>query len=820
MRHFFNIILIYILSCHLLTIHAQCSIDSMNIEMLPCQIDQSFGVEVQLYSQNPSIGYRITANGADYGIYTIDQFPVSLSDIAGNCVTDYNFVVTDIADSACSANEVIGQVCCNEACDLAAEVSHLECVNNEIYFDLILSGDGPNADSVTYYLDGNEVGSDNVENNTVSGILASEDIVEILTVCYTNSECCDTIDINNPCICNIYNIKSTVVDCSDESNDYYLIIDFDVSAPASDSFRLGRPTNGFGIHAYSDLPIQVGPIEHDEPDDDIFIVDAADAFCFGYIEHITLDSCEAINCNLSNLNIQADTLCNANGEYEFHFSFETNIIENEYALILDGVLVDTFSYSADGYNYLTTANCNSEMSLTIQSISSPDCSITGLLPALCCQCNLTDLLVEQYCNNDLIDSLRIDFNHIGVLSDSFALSINGQVDHYAYDMLPLIVNNVSTGDFEINISDIEYQHCVLQESIEKESCINCEIYDLEIMPLECDASNQVANFNIRFKVKGTDQDSVSIYYNDSLIEKIEIDTAIINEYTITGLAIDCENDLHTFTVASNSDNNCIATVTQENLMCCNNCLVSNVTFESYCEDYLGNIVINIEHMGTDTDSVLLFSGLLPYKNVAFTDFPYVLDALEDGELQLGITALNCDTTWTSIDLACEMKDCFSDITIIDTTCTGASSNFNISIAESLDQKIHFTLNGESQGNFGPGAINLSGSSDAEEISIVLQGIQDTTCVSEFIIENTCDAVNTNEELLKNIEIFNKHDQLLVYSENTLKSICIFDLLGNCIIRNNSASNMYSFNISNYPKGIYIIQITMPDGSLGVQKVFF
>ena len=287
---------------------SQCSLENLSVTIIDCVNDNNAGLVINFQSDTPStIGYQI-ATQLGFEVVQYNQLPYTLI-VSGNCITDYNLTVKDLSIADCEKTQNVGVICCDVMCNIETEITGLECIDNESILTAVdFNITGTNADSVDIFTNDNYVSTIAVSNGSPF-LLPKLGPVQDLVICTQGTECCDTLDIFSPCYCNIFDVHAAVTDCDSIMEAYFLRIDFETTSPSSDSFSIGRTNNLLGTFAYEDVPVRVGPISFDENDNDIFIVDQVDILCFGFIPHNTLDSCEAITCELTDLDVLSTIDC-------------------------------------------------------------------------------------------------------------------------------------------------------------------------------------------------------------------------------------------------------------------------------------------------------------------------------------------------------------------------------------------------------------------------------------------------------------------------------------------------------------------------------
>ena len=91
-----------------------CFIDDISTEVTDCE-EELFDVSIDFVFQNTSDSFRIQGNGVNYGNFSYNDVPITLTSLAANCETLYEFVIIDLEYEECSAFTELGVIYCEPA---------------------------------------------------------------------------------------------------------------------------------------------------------------------------------------------------------------------------------------------------------------------------------------------------------------------------------------------------------------------------------------------------------------------------------------------------------------------------------------------------------------------------------------------------------------------------------------------------------------------------------------------------------------------------------------------------------------------------------
>ncbi len=349
-----------------------CTISNVSATLETC-IDGLFDIIIDFeYNSGVSDDFEIVGNGDNYGTYSYDDLPITLTGISADCTTDYEFVVNDNEEDGCGAYTEIGEVCCeSEECaldDLSISVG--TCNEGIFEIEINFNYTGTTNPSFDYEIPG-----------VISGFSSFADLPLILTIENTttselelyinendNPNCAISGDFENPCFeetpdCVIDDVTAEVINCAEGIFD--VIIDFEYNDGVSDNFEIVGNGDNYGTYSYDDLPITLTGISADCTTDYEFVVnDNEEDGCSAYTE-IGEVCCESDNL-ISTINIEPVTL---NNLLFFSFIVDHNATEGcDIDVFIDDLYDGTLSW--DKFNYqLGGYDCDDNSILNIKLIN-------------------------------------------------------------------------------------------------------------------------------------------------------------------------------------------------------------------------------------------------------------------------------------------------------------------------------------------------------------------------------------------------------------------------------------------------------------------
>ena len=802
---------------------SQCSIENLTVDIIDCVNDNNAGLVVNFQSDTPSaIGYQISTQ-LGFEVIQYNQIPYTLT-VPGNCITDFNLTVKDLSIADCEETQNVGIICCDVMCTIEIDIIDLQCVNDEsILASVEVNISGTTADSLDIFSNNNYVSTIPVaEGSPIS--LPNLGPAQNLVVCSQGTECCDTMDIVNPCFCNIFDVSVAVLDCDSIMESYFLRVDFETTSPSSDSFSLGRTGNLLGTHAYADLPVRVGPISFDENDNDIFIVDNVDALCFGFIPHMTLDSCNAVSCELTNLNVSTNVDCDNDGDITFQIEFNTTVESEGFRILIDEISYGPFQYGQQPYNIGPLPSNGTPLShIEIVDLGDESCSIDTTITSISCDCGYDNPIVTQFCNEDVLVAVLIDFEPKGAVSDSFEVISVVNTLRFAYIDLPITLNGLPTEDISLEITDILNTNCSLTIAEQLDCVLECSITNFEVQLLSCEELG-IANLSFTFDYDDFTTDTVILSYNENLLGNY---IAIENgEYIIPLLEVDCELDFNSFTLAPINDPDCAEEFAMPNIDCCTPCTISNVDITSTCFDDMSvTFIVDFDYDGDSTHlfNLLLFEEFYGPFSYAQVPIDISVTSLSAGDYPFSIDFDLCENEGT-FSFNCNEECIVENIQLDTLTCSEGmfTASLNFDHTEANDSFLLF-VNDIADGTYAlddlPIEIGPYDGDGVTDYTFTISVLEFESCIGTFdfgILD--CGPNAIDEQTINRIKWSTLPNGVLINQISTFTHMTLIDLNGRIIQRSIISEDQFFIDNQDRMIGLYFVRLQDEKGNIHTIKI--
>lgn len=616
-------------------ISAQCHIENLEFNLIECEGNNEFFINMDFDYSNTSTSFKILGNGINYGTFSYDDLPLTLGPLIADCTTNYEFAIVDSEIGSCSNFINIGEQCCSDDCQiLITNVSTSECDGLNFSMELDLQTNSTFGEIEIFYNNQPPVTYDSdefpilIEGLTSSNFYAYNQIVACIK---DNPQCCDTIQVVNNCICNIYNLQGQIVDCNPDDNTFSMIINFDY-LNISDSFDLGGNVRTYGTFAYSDLPVTITNLPFsDTTYYEFLVVDKSNLLCFEAIEPGIIDSCPDVSCDISNLNLTVVD-CDSYGEAQVLLSFDhKNTGVTGFTVSANGNNYGSFSYGADRYHIQSVIpDCETIYEFTIQDNYNEGCSATISLDSpICCDgdCLLNNLSIQTDCDDEDESFIIIDFTYLNSNSDQFILNINDDIiGEYDYSSLPVFIpaNEYSETNIFIQINDALDSTC----SISKTYFVTCSelpcawsVSDLTV--LECTDEGE---FYVSFQAENliTDGNKFEVLIHGEVYTSFNYGD---DEYEIGPFVGDCTFD--GFLLQDVSQPDCRQEVRLSEPVCCDDgtCRIYNpILIPGSCHHGEYSLELNFGYLNTNTDFVVEIDGQF-YGSFKYDQLPVNIEGL-------------------------------------------------------------------------------------------------------------------------------------------------------------------------------------------------
>ena len=502
-------------------------------------------------------------------------------------------------------------------------------------------------------------------------------------------------------------------------------------------FNLGLPSYDLG-----DISLEVEYIDASLGVGSATIIGQVETLVIGGINLGIDNVCfESLNCEISNITktIECDPITNT---YDIEINFDFENTNNQFLLTIPGAgISNVYSYnnlpiSLTGLTYMSDTD-----QILIADLNGnpngPYCSASADYEIPCMQnCDISELVVEAYCNDNNALLLDINFDVNNPMSDFFEVyDLNGNIlGYFEIADLPITIENypdngANGGAVEVCINDVP--NCCATAQFDAPSCLNnCTIYDLtyEVQPCENGefSIHLIVNGenlgNQGFSVFGDGNNYGSFDYGGTHIElgPFAGDGQMIYEFIVKDNQFpDCQSDY----------------IGIGPVDCSEECSISELVVEAYCNDnnaLLLDINFDVNNPMSDFFEVYDLNGnILGYFEIA--DLPITIENYPDngangGAVEVCINDVpNCCAT-----AQFDAPSCLNNCTIYDLT-------YEVQPCENGEFSIHLIVNGENLGNqgfsvFGDG--NNYGSFDYGGTHIELGPFAgDGQMIYEFIVKD-------------------------------------------------------------------------------------
>ncbi len=254
---------------------AQCEIGTIEANATPCDEQGYFNVVIDFeYANVGTQGFTVQGNGATYGNFEYTDLPVTINDLPGDGITFYEFVVRDIEFPDCHNFIEFGIVDCDPAgdCHIWDVYADIMPCNESGFFHVLLDFEFTNTGNNGFRVqgNGNNYGNFSYDDLPVTiGPLEGDGVTIYEFVVIDNDlETCHDFTAIDPVDCDpqggdceIGAIQATVLPCNEE-NEFYVLLNF-AYANTSDGFTVQGNGVFYGNFLYSQLPVEIGPLQGD-----------------------------------------------------------------------------------------------------------------------------------------------------------------------------------------------------------------------------------------------------------------------------------------------------------------------------------------------------------------------------------------------------------------------------------------------------------------------------------------------------------------------------------------------------------------------------
>lgn len=456
-----------------------CNLSEISATTSECE-SGLFNVTINFLHQFTSDSFRIQGNGVQYGHFAYNALPITLTGLAGNCTTNYEFAIFDLENADCHISTSIGTKCCEGDCHIYnLTLNPSDCHENNTH-QLAINFNYQNPGNLYYNLWVNNVNKGTFLLNELPKTITIENTSNqydhVLVCINDHPNCCTDGNVANPCFisqtCHLYELSAIPSEC--ENGSFDVLINFEHQF-TSDSFRIQGNGVQYGHFAYDDLPVTLnGLVGNCTTNYEFAITDLENGDCH-VSTHIGSICCTE-GCHITNFAYEHSECIDQN-HYQLSLNFTAvNPTSDFFVLKVNG---NVMGYYPIANLPVTVSIPNSNQATDYFSVciyNNNDCCKEWHFSNPCFQtgdCNIGSLNYELHpCQEGKFD-ITINFEH-QFTSDSFRIQGNGHTyGHYAYSQLPItitgLVGNCET-NYEFAVFDIEKINCHNSVQVGKVCC--------------------------------------------------------------------------------------------------------------------------------------------------------------------------------------------------------------------------------------------------------------------------------------------------------------------------------------------------------------
>ncbi len=542
-----------------------CSITNITSEIIDCDdINGTFNIILD-FDNNQSSDSFLLGNTANFlGTFGYNQLPVSVGPIAFSNQS-IEVLILDQDDVFCFNAAYLGAV---QNCEINCQIYNVfgeayNCENGQYYIDVSFETSDISNNYFDILVDGINYGTYEhgqpqytvgpiPSSCTVAPTIVIQDALDVL--------CQDFYNFPDPicCIdtCQVADLNIIQQNCIGEV--YNLEFSFTNKGMIADSFVVMDNAINYGTYAYGDSTYSIGPIVGACSTNHLLtIYDQQDISCSSFTNYTSIDCCDS--CLLDIVNV-AYSDC----EDETFFAYITfdysGDVSDSFSIIVNNDEYGQFPYGLESYEIgPLDSNCDTMDYLVEIADTDIDCNLSVELNSpICCAdsiCVLSDIVVAI---DECIDSqfyAIITFDYIDIVSDSFIVNINGNLEYAfaygdeSYTVGPLFGDCMTIYQFEI-VDQLD-NNCNIALLLEDPICCDvpqCEIDNLSYEIIDCDDEN---GYEIVINFDHTEGTSDSFRLN---ISGMIHNSYSYNDLPVTLLNIPAQSDILLSIIDQNNDN--------------------------------------------------------------------------------------------------------------------------------------------------------------------------------------------------------------------------------------------------------------------------
>ncbi len=651
-----------------------CQMNILEVEVEECA-DDLFGVYLSVEVLDPaSNSFHLLGNGTDYGYFSYDQSPYYIGPLNADGTTDYEFIVIDSIDLACTIDTSIGTMFCPSPCSVGSLTADYQCTETgAIDLEINFAYEGAVSSGFTFEINGNTQGFYNYTDLPISTtlFLSAESVNLFQVTDGVDSNCLATYTLTAPdCpICEFQNIEVVSTTCDTNTGTFLLEVDFTSGSNGTD-FTIQENGNSIASFSYSNSTYLLGPLVGDGMLHTLSFIDNESSSCVGTLE-LMFPACIE-KCSITNLEY---TLSCVDGNTTMEIDFESAAASEEFTIDISGQNFGFFDYSDLPMVLDLTAFPVGANTMTISDSSDPLCFLEEtFIPIDCESCLINNLEIENLnCTEEGAFFLDLYFDQQGS-SGQVEITANGDnqgvFNSSPAQLGPFLGDGITNYTFTVN--DKLDSDCFDIIAMEPVLCtIPCMFSEFETS-LTCESNGEL-HLLLDFNYEGEIADSFELIIEGSIIE-----TFSYSELPITGYDLDwlINGNTALISVRNQGDSSCFLSV-QEEVPICPTCEIGNVEIEltncDVSQSFYAEITFDFNNIGGGGFDLFvndtLFGNFL-YGQSSYSVGPFLGDEITSYEIKI------VDSEWI---------DCFAVMEIEPISCPPICELSNLIIEETCTE---------------------------------------------------------------------------------------------------------------------------------------
>lgn len=385
-----HLLLLLMLGWFSLPAFSACELYDLEVDKLECNHEQKFMLIINFKYHDVSDCFTIKGNGKNYGTFKYNQLPVKLT-LAGDCKTEYEFVIRDCHTESCKLTYFLGKECCELECELSdLHVEKKDC-DKEQNFCIVLNFNyqGNSKFFKLYDNQGKYYGKFGYNQLplTICGIKGDCETDYEFEVRDSENENCSTsaylgiVCCEEPCKLNELKLEKS--EC-DKNGKFYVFLNF-LHKNTSDCFKVFLNGNWLGTFEYNQLPLKLGPFDGDcKTHYEFKILDCEDEHC-NVAGNLGIVCCEKKECMIHNLRIEK-TKCDKELNFYIYLNFSHKNTSSCFQVKGNGKDYGTFDYSQLPVKIgPLKGDCKTHYEFVVIDCDNEHCRASKAIGRVCCE---------------------------------------------------------------------------------------------------------------------------------------------------------------------------------------------------------------------------------------------------------------------------------------------------------------------------------------------------------------------------------------------------------------------------------------------------